>query len=58
MTLREEPVLFQGHDFYRFSFCFVWFYGAPTQFRSYGAETGKIITNLKQHQGTKPFHLP
>jgi hypothetical protein len=23
--------------------CFVWFYGASTQFRSYGAETGKMI---------------
>jgi hypothetical protein len=25
------------------SFCFVWFYGAPTLLRSYGAETGKMV---------------
>jgi hypothetical protein len=40
-------------------FCFVWVYSTPTQFRSYGAETGQMIFanswcyifNFKQHQG-------
>jgi hypothetical protein len=34
-------------------FVFVWINGAPTQFRSYGAET----TNLQQYQGSQPPHL-
>jgi hypothetical protein len=42
-------------------FCLV--HDAPNQFRSYGAETGKMIgltlgvINLKQHQLSKPHHL-
>jgi hypothetical protein len=42
--------------------CFVWFYGAQTQIRSHGDETGKLIlANLgcyfKKHQGSKPLHM-
>jgi hypothetical protein len=38
---------------------FVWFYGAPTQFSSFGAATKQLtllilgVTNLKQQQGSK-----
>jgi hypothetical protein len=47
-------------DLFMISF---WFNSTPTQFRSYCANTGTWfwlisgVTNLKQHQGSKPPHL-
>jgi hypothetical protein len=37
---------------------FVWFYGATTQFRSYGANTGNSgVTTFKATPGIKIIHL-